>query len=99
VSATIVTVVVVFDGGERPLVAPEQIADALLSVEEVTTVRIADHGRPSVYRADVADGEEAVAIAAAVAERLGLTLEVTGVTLTADEERERPATGYGDRPD
>jgi len=86
----IATVTAVFGATE---VTPEKIAEALLEAENVTTVRIDDHGCPSVFRVDVAPGaltaaaDEAREVAATVAENLCAAVDVVGVTLTTDNDR------------
>jgi hypothetical protein len=89
----VATVTVVFDARAGEGAAPEQIAESLLSHDEVTTVRIGAHGRASGYRVDVAGDsyeaavERARGIAGAVACRLDVEADVLSVGLVRDDER------------
>ena len=86
----VASVTVVFDGP----VSPEQLAEGLLAREEVSTVRIHEHGAPSACRVDVPAGDHGAAadraahVVADVASGLGVDAEVLAVTLATDDERE-----------
>jgi hypothetical protein len=69
--------------GRRPLSDDdlERVADALIALDDVATVRVEPPGRPSVVRVDVRAGaeDEAAALAARALEGVGgeLGLDVT----------------------
>jgi hypothetical protein len=69
------------------------VAAALLDHDEVSTVRIGPHGAPSSFRVDVGAeshtlaAAEASAIAATVADELGLVADVVSVGLVTDDAR------------
>ena len=91
-SLLVATVTVVFAG---PLAdaTPEQVAASLLRHEDVSTVRIDDHGAASSYRVDVVGpvleeaAERATALAEEVAGPLDLRAEVVSVGLMRDDDR------------
>lgn len=102
----VATVTAVFErSGASDEPTPTQIAATLIALEPVTTVRIDAHGRPSVFRVDVPDGDlrRAAAAARAIATGVAAALEV-GVTIlsialaTEDERAEvfREGTPDGD---
>jgi hypothetical protein len=91
----VASVTAVFTPVETDAAGPAEIAEALLEREHVMTVRVGPHGGPSVYRVDVpGDGShenaaaEASAVARAVAEDLGLSVDIVSVGLLTDETRE-----------
>lgn len=88
------TVTVVFT--TRPEVdaaRPEDVAEALLDHDQVSTVRVNDHGAGSGYRVDVAAatcedaGAQAADIAYAVAAHLGLAARIVSVGVVRDRDR------------
>ncbi len=88
----VATVSVVFDRGAGAP-RPRDVARALFAHPDVVTVRVSDHGRPSVFRADLGTAVESVAaeavgrIARAAAEEVGAVARVASVVLVADAER------------
>jgi hypothetical protein len=90
--ALVATVTVVFAGAPEGA-PPEAVAARLLREEDVSTVRIERHGRPSAYRVDVREAsyedaaERAAALAAEAADDLGLEAEVISVGLLRDDDR------------
>ncbi len=86
-------VTVVFDRLSLLSAEPADVATQLLASEDVITVRVSAHGRPSGYRVDVTNRpvEEAAAcatdICARVASELRLSSQVISVGLSRDDER------------
>lgn len=80
----VATVTVVFDP-RATAATPHEIATALIADERVSTVRVGDHGAPSVYRVDVPDTdperheERALSPVERVADELGLRFTVASI--------------------
>lgn len=90
----VATVTAVFEpSAAADELTPAQVAAALIALEAVTTVRIDAHGRPSVFRADVPDGDHeraaagARSIATGVAAQLRARVTILSVALATEDER------------
>ncbi len=100
----IASVTAVFVWPAARALEPRAIADALLATEDVVTVRIGLSGAVSVFRADIEEPTSEGALAAArgiatgVASRLGVGVDVVGVTLMTDGREEVVRVGRPDGP-